>query len=344
MPDALSKTTPIWIAVMNRLLFPDIKISHQLHTPTTVIPPSEHSQMEARLDDFVEQLKAGHLYTIITSPTNISKSLNLDLEHIKTTLSKPLHPLWVTQDLSLPDLPDPSNFYPIVLCTASRRVPGGEDSENGYIQGAADDHESWAHGLIAVLFWKHKSLLLSTAEDDLPSLIASLVQNNTSGVAQSTLVKPTTQLYVTIDAAVSSLENTTVLITISPAPPQLHENTKTRHIHLPCAAGKVGSRQLRHEIPKILPVLDALLSDASTRPAVRILIACASGKDHSIGVALAVLCLYADDIGELVPREENSRVMGKEYIKQRLSWLSVSMPDANPSRTTLQSVNAFLLG
>jgi len=91
MPDALSKTTPIWIAVMNRLLFPDIKISHQLHTPTTVIPPSEHSQMEARLDDFVEQLKAGHLYTIITSPTNISyQSLSTSTWNTSRPLSQNL--------------------------------------------------------------------------------------------------------------------------------------------------------------------------------------------------------------------------------------------------------------
>lgn len=57
MPDALSKTTPIWISVMNRFLFSDLRGSHELHTPKTVTPPSEHSQMEARLDGFVEQLK-----------------------------------------------------------------------------------------------------------------------------------------------------------------------------------------------------------------------------------------------------------------------------------------------
>lgn len=59
MPDALSKTIPVWITVMNRFLFPDITAHHALRTPDTVVPPSEHSQMEARIDGFVEQFKVG---------------------------------------------------------------------------------------------------------------------------------------------------------------------------------------------------------------------------------------------------------------------------------------------
>ncbi|GAB7342549.1 hypothetical protein MBLNU457_g0727t1 [Dothideomycetes sp. NU457] len=327
MPDALSKTIPIWITVINKLLGVDVSYRHALRTPDTVVPPSEHSQMAARIDGFFEQLK----------------SLNLDLSDIEQGIGSPMVPFWITQDQHLPYFEWPADHYPIFLCTASRRVPGGEDSENGYIQGAADDHESWAHGLTAELFWKHKARLLDTAEDELPSLIAEIVQNQSAGITQSTLVRPTTQLYVsTLDSALVSLDDVTVLITISPQAPSLPEGTDTKHIHLTCAAGKVGSRQLRHEIPKIQPVLDAVLNDAATRSSARILVACPSGKDHSIGVALAVLCLYADDQGDLVPR--NDRTMTKDYIKQRLSWLSVSMPDANPSRTTLQSVNAVLLG
>jgi len=68
MPDALSKTIPIWIAVMNRLLFPDVEAHHPLRTPDTVIPPSEHSQMEARIDGFVEQLKVGSILTYCIHP------------------------------------------------------------------------------------------------------------------------------------------------------------------------------------------------------------------------------------------------------------------------------------
>jgi tRNA A64-2'-O-ribosylphosphate transferase len=57
MPDALSKTVPIWCAVMNRLLFPDLREAHKLHTPPKCVSPSEHSQMEARMDNFAKQIK-----------------------------------------------------------------------------------------------------------------------------------------------------------------------------------------------------------------------------------------------------------------------------------------------
>ena len=61
MPDALSKTIPIWCAVMNRLLFPDLSSSHTLQTPEDVVAWSENAQIEARLDDFTEQAKVREL-------------------------------------------------------------------------------------------------------------------------------------------------------------------------------------------------------------------------------------------------------------------------------------------
>ena len=53
MPDALSKTVPIWCAVMNRLLFEELPDSHRLQTPEDVVSASEHTQIEARIDGFV---------------------------------------------------------------------------------------------------------------------------------------------------------------------------------------------------------------------------------------------------------------------------------------------------
>src|SRR5690242_7946036 len=118
---------------------------------------------------------------------------------LRRKLQKPLRPIWVTQSSTLPASPPAfTEFHPIVLCTASRRVIGAEASENGYVQGAADDHEAWSHGLTPSVFWKNKDLLLSASEEDAPVLIARLVeneaQNGTSSAA--TLIKPTSNLYV----------------------------------------------------------------------------------------------------------------------------------------------------
>ena len=77
------------------------------------------------------------------------------------------------------------------------------------------------------------------------------------------------------------------------------------------------------------------------------MVADANGKDQGVGVALAILCLFITDDGKIRPSEEVKEPpngLNKQTIKQKLSWISVAKPDANPSRTTLQSVNAFLLG
>lgn len=59
MPDALSKTVPIWIAVLNLFLFPDAPGYEVLHTPEAVVSASEHAQIASLLPTFVEQLKVG---------------------------------------------------------------------------------------------------------------------------------------------------------------------------------------------------------------------------------------------------------------------------------------------
>lgn len=57
MPDALSKTIPIWCAVINRLLFEELHESHKLGTPKEVVGASEHAHIEALLYEFVKNVK-----------------------------------------------------------------------------------------------------------------------------------------------------------------------------------------------------------------------------------------------------------------------------------------------
>lgn len=59
MPDALSKTVPIWTCVLNRIFFPERPESHQVTTPPTVVGASEHAQIAARIASFVDSLKVG---------------------------------------------------------------------------------------------------------------------------------------------------------------------------------------------------------------------------------------------------------------------------------------------
>ncbi|CAD0109980.1 unnamed protein product [Aureobasidium uvarum] len=319
---------------MNRILFPEQTESHEVTTPPTVVGASEHAQIAARISGFVESLK----------------TLDLDFSAIRQKLTKPLRPIWVTPTSSLPaSPPEFSSFHPVILLTASSRVSGSEStSETGYVQGAADDAEAWAQGLTAPLFWQNIETLLSTPEDMIEEVIVGLVaQVDGNKGAQLTGIGPGKRVAIgTIDAAETDALETDIVITVSPKESEvLRSKLKTRYLHLTLADGKVGSRQLRHSLPNLIASVKAQLSAS---PIPRIVVADVNGKDQGVGVALAILCLFITDDGNVLrPGEEVKEPpngLNKQTIKQKLSWISVAKPDANPSRTTLQSVNAFLLG
>ena len=63
MPDALSKTIPIWCAVINRLLFGELHDENlSLRTPKEVVGASEHAHIEALLPGFVDNTKVSNLF------------------------------------------------------------------------------------------------------------------------------------------------------------------------------------------------------------------------------------------------------------------------------------------
>jgi len=60
MPDALSKTVPVWCAVVNRAIFQEDREDvggekGTLYVPPSVVSESERVQMEARIGGFVKQ-------------------------------------------------------------------------------------------------------------------------------------------------------------------------------------------------------------------------------------------------------------------------------------------------
>lgn len=58
-PDALSRTVPIWCAVINQAL--GFNNEHScLFTPPDAVSPSEHAQMEEKIAGWVDELKASY--------------------------------------------------------------------------------------------------------------------------------------------------------------------------------------------------------------------------------------------------------------------------------------------
>lgn len=332
MPDALLKTVPIWVAVMNRALFPERTDLHALQCPPAPngLSLSEISQIEARLDGWVTSFNG----------------LALNVQKLRSCIDKPITIQWAVNGYGVSDQSgrgsrnQPAKVqdsHRLILCSASRRVVGAEVSEAGYIQGAGDDSEGWARGLTPELFWQHKEQLLNeSTEEELSESVAGLLAGSvilSKGIAPR-LINPTSTLYIGSTSA-GSMENFDTIIDCNTEA----ENTNKRFLALGCRGGKLGSRDLRDKLHAVKDFVRDSLMKATSR---RVLVTCSTGKDLSAGAALSLLCLFYNDIGQqdMEPRAEN---ICKVFIKKRLAWISSSMPDVNPSRATLQSVNAFLM-
>ncbi|PYH40825.1 initiator tRNA phosphoribosyl transferase family protein [Aspergillus saccharolyticus JOP 1030-1] len=326
MPDALSKTIPIWAAVLNRALFPNEPAYHAVQFPPNFLPASEESQIERRIDGFVKSLE----------------DLNLNLPTLTTQLSRPIRLAWANRAYFHPTtlLTNPAEYNLLVLCSASQRIHGAEVSAGGYIQGAGDDAESWALGLTPPLFWEHRAAILATEEEKLPGLIAQLVTQSQgqSGTAsgkdghpgKAVLIAPTRNLYLGVAGDFppsddGGEEGFDVVVDCNAAP-----SLPAFRLHLGCGPLKLGSRDLRKNLPRVRDFIRPCLA---ADPPAKVLVVCESGRDLSVGALLAILCLFYDDDGDI----------GKQLIRQRLAWITLCKPDANPSRSTLQSVNAFLM-
>lgn len=336
MPDALSKTVPVWCCVVNRVVFPDRTAWHALHLPPAAVGESERSQIEARIPAFVDSFLA----------------LEVDLAPLRGRLKKPLRPVWRTQDDGLPEgeelaLRD-GEFYPVVCCTSSRRVVGAEMSEAGYIQGAADDTENWAHGLTAQIWWRHADELLATAEGDLPGLIERLVALEGEEAGRNNPRRLTDVLYVSA-LPVDELGLRTCLVKLVPevTDEEMWLKSKTE-MEVGIGKSKTGGRNLRHALQRICWFVKGFL-DSNTgalddeQPRARVIVACETGKDLSVGCALALDCWCFDDSARLKATGEQAVNFTKAAIRVRLGRIMTAMPEANPSRTTLQSVNSFLM-
>ena len=146
---------------------------------------------------------------------------------------------------------------------------------------------------------------MSTAEDGLPSLIETLVVTDTAMTSENevVLVKPTKQIYIGTanmagDIYLEHFDGVVLCCDHTVESPIGDSNAAKKVLQLRCGAGKLGSRALRAELPR----LSDFIHHVSQRvEAPRILFACPTGKDLSAGVALAALCLYFDDAGKSIP-------------------------------------------
>ena len=177
---------------------------------------------------------------------------------------------------------------------------GAEASENGYIQGAGDDNEGWSCGLTPQVFWQYRLQLMNTVEEALPGLIGELLK--TEGAKDKSnaimLLAPTKNIYVgtSIEGQLKNFDG--IIVCRDPVTNKISEGNDTpgHVLHLCCGIGKLGSRALRAKLP-LVPAFVSALTAQNNSP--KILITCSTGNDLSVGVALALLCLFFDGDGKL---------------------------------------------
>jgi tRNA A64-2'-O-ribosylphosphate transferase len=263
------------------------------------------------------------------------------------------------------------------------------DHTNGidYVQGAGDDNEMWSQGMSSEQWWRWRDVLLKAGDAELPELIARLLEQDREDVGARhdstfTYISATQRILaiggLSFDGNVfeAGTEGRTAVLIACCAnekelfrmvPEPLRTHLGKRILHLKCGIGKLGSRDLRKELPKLMPFIASCLTpsfdaeDNSTHngtpplgapssrvppPRVTLKVHVADkidGKDIATGVALALLALYSDDDGQIdwsLPRRQG---MDKTSIRKKLSWITTDMPAANPSRATMNAVNEFLM-
>lgn len=163
IPDALSKTVPIWCAVLNGLMLEatnkEFDIEEILFVPPGTIAKSERDRIVSKIPELMSKLQKLNIF----KARETFESLN----------GKLLRPFWVYPGSSLLEgnydvftgelisqeweVPSDENIIPIILCTISYQAQDGVDKKSGftYLQGAADDHELWSCGLEPNMFWSN---------------------------------------------------------------------------------------------------------------------------------------------------------------------------------------------
>ncbi|KAI7869092.1 initiator tRNA phosphoribosyl transferase [Mucor mucedo] len=344
IPDALSKTIPIWCCTINRAvhrhrLSQGIKQDEKdwdmaFHSLPTAVSRSEHAQIEAKLDGFVQRLLDS----------------GIDMEVVSNGLVKPLRPIWFTPQSydavveSPPDFDD-APFCPVVCLSASEAVETGCQSRPGYlyVQGSGDDQEAWALGLTHIMFWKNHLDILSNqaeCEEKVKCIVAAnkdaLMEEGEADGKNFAMVQPT---MLGIGNYASGKppycwENFDYIINCSVLEYEGMDSSK--YLHLPIPDGKKGQIIFGASIQKAIEfVHDPIMENK------RILVHCSTGKDYSVGILTSILIHYYDLNGQLLTSAKPR--VDKKTVQHQLVRIISNWEKASPSRVTLKRVNTHFM-
>ncbi|KAK0459297.1 initiator tRNA phosphoribosyl transferase [Desarmillaria tabescens] len=329
IPDALSKTVPIWCAVVNRAMrirHPEITTDWDtnLYTPPSTVSSQEHDQIVPLLDGWAEAL---------------AKS-----SYALPQLQYPLRPMWITPSTSsFPQIGSDAGFYPIICVSASKQVEDGLERRSSgfsYIQGSGDDHEAWGMGLVPDIFWSHKAELLLSSQTELQSLVTSIVAASPTqmGEPPTILTKVGSRLAICQNSGLPSPSLGDDFVYLVLSEDDIHIGGGLQVKRIKTLPGKKGQNQfLSTVLPQAMSFVQSALAEGRS-----VCVSCDTGKDVSVGVVVTALQMFFDDNGHFAITR-GPRKVDKHSIRTRLEWIISERPQANPSRSTLKRVNEFLL-
>lgn len=348
--DALSKTIPIWCAVINYLLFPLDEASHQLVLPS---------------DDILASNEALAIRQKLPGIQESAHHLSLDAATLRAQLHQPLMPYFVENSNMVDrDLIRNKGRRALICLMASSNENLNEDSSrteskalsseltSAYIRGAGDDEDNWAFGLQPSDLWQQHLSTTSLKVDrgkDYPNTIQGARDHGSKKAVQGAAVQiGNLSLYIGSNQDCPSVEilqaQTFDAIILCNGEPHMKpkadlkgdSDRHTKVLELKLREGKLGSRQLRSRLLLLLPFLSEIKKICP-----RIMILDETGTDLAVGVCLAILCLFYDQ--EKFSRVPLVRNFDKDFIRKQLVTIISSKHDIDPSRATLQSVHAFLM-
>jgi tRNA A64-2'-O-ribosylphosphate transferase len=270
---------------------------------------------------------------------------------VTAKFDKPLRPVFVTPESGLPVVL-PGDCYPVILLTASS-LEKNHERVGGYmyIQGAADDEESWSHGLTSFQFWENCSELLACGtEEELISRIEEIKGNILSGELKEecTEIRPSN---VSLGTGLTSGSGCTIICGSKTL--MSREEDGVISVNIPTKSNvvqvmvhqvlpKVVSFALNHEILANNPIS---IKAANTSP---------QTLDLSIAITLVLLSPCFNDDGTPPPpqgliaggvEDRRTHPMNKAIVRKRLTWITAARGQEAErfSRQFLKIVHTYLM-
>eukprot|EP00055_Hartaetosiga_balthica_P013428 m.68809 g.68809 ORF g.68809 m.68809 type:complete len:508 (+) comp8258_c3_seq1:62-1585(+) len=327
-----------------------------LYCPPTTVPEQEYDQIHSILEDRVCcLLRSG-----------------FDLSILKK-LEKPIRPFWVTPvDIEFvhEDVVKDNGYLSVVCLSASKPLNIEKREFFTYIQGAGDDEEMWSMGLTAKLFWENKREILDAPTMiDCDDVVRNVVDRENGGVenAQITVLTIHNKEAMIANASTFQIGGTKLFIgnkfasvapwcfeqydavinccTACEVPNQLASSS---YIQLNIPIGKRHKRELENQLCEVLKFTRRHLHLNHT-----ILIACDTGFDRAPTVAVGIMAAFYNQKlskvnWEHVDAEESVQSvviphLNKADFARCLQFISMTEPQACPSRHNMKKLNSFFL-